>query len=128
MSETIILRITRLLNTLEEPYRSLAIKNIDEEYVNTHGLVSHSDSEVANALWSSCSWIKTPQRHNYWLRVYVHLAKGTPTEHALKKYIDITSKGYSDDPIAQNAFIDGALSESAREYWYEQFKNERDDR
>jgi hypothetical protein len=119
-------RITALLQTLDEPYRSEALVNVDSEFILAHGFTSHSSNEQANAIYSSCSWVKTKQGHPYWLRLYYHLAEGTPTELVLKKHIMICATNYSAETAIKVGYASGALSEAAKDYWYEQFKNERD--
>lgn len=50
--------------TLEEPYRTQAIANTEEEYLN------HEYEYLSDALLSSFTWVETPQKFYYWDELY----------------------------------------------------------
>lgn len=48
------------LETLDEPYRSQALENLDEEYGDM------IEPNLAEALWGAFVWDDTPQGNDYW--------------------------------------------------------------
>lgn len=108
-----------LLMTLDEPVRSMALENLSTEFLIAFGVQEISGNKLADALYSSFSWVKSSQGHKFWLRVYIDIIGKEDRDK-----IEAEAKQFSCSQILQNAYLVGAYSKSTQEYWYKKFKLE----
>lgn len=58
-------------NTLDEPYRSQAIKNAG--YWQLYFTVKSRENKIAASIAEAFVWHETEQGHGYWKALYYHL-------------------------------------------------------
>jgi hypothetical protein len=69
--------VKEALGQLKEPYRSLALKNMNK------GIDNHKANSIESALYMAFSWEKSPEKYQYWSEVHDRLSLKNVEEYEI---------------------------------------------